>query len=313
MTASQRRAFTLVELLVVIAIIGILVAMLLPAVQSAREAARRMQCSNNLRQVVLALHNYHVNHQQFPIGVVWVPDRIGTHGPMFATWIGQLLPFLEQEAVYNLANFSQPNGSGPGNPWNIPYMKVRIATMQCPSDAVQVRANNDVYAKGNYAGNNGLGPMQFTASPTCADCTIPRKPGIFMNNSCTRISNLRDGTSCTVLVSELLQGQGDLGFQGVMHYWEGCLYQHDRTPNTSVADEMRMNFCGEPRTFAPCIGVFAPYSTQQYLSARSLHPGGVNSGFGDGSVKFVHDSIDMTLWQNLGTPADGQIVDLTQL
>ena len=242
---SRRSAsFTLVELLVVIAIIGILVAMLLPAVQSAREAARRILCTNNVKQIALALYNYHDSHNQFPPGVVW--ENGASYGPMCATWIGQILPYIEQHAAYDLAKFEYGNGGGPTNPYNIPYMKIKLPPMLCPSDPDQPNSNAGVYAKGNYAGNSGIGPQQPGGDPLCRGCNPPRTPGVFMPNSRTRIRDLHDGTSKTVLVAELLKGPGTGGWQGVMHYWEGPLYQHDRTPNTSVADEFRNNWCAAP-------------------------------------------------------------------
>ncbi len=118
MRRGDRIGFTLVELLVVIAIIGILVALLLPAVQSAREAAQRMQCGNNLKQVGLALHNYHTAHNQFPPGVIWDPGVSG--GPMKATWVGQILPQVEQGNVFDLADFDQGTAEARATPGTHP-------------------------------------------------------------------------------------------------------------------------------------------------------------------------------------------------
>jgi prepilin-type N-terminal cleavage/methylation domain-containing protein len=310
MRRQERAGFTLVELLVVIAIIGILVAMLLPAVQSAREAARRMQCSNNLKQVGLALHNYHTAHNQFPPGVVWDPAWASGGGPMMATWVGQILPQIEQTAVFELAQFDKPNGGGMTNAWNPPYMGVSLPVMICPSDTKQPDTNSGAYAKGNYAGNNGTGPMQPTADPNCTGCAVARKPGVFMNNSTTSVDTIRDGSTNTILVSEVLQGPGDNGWQGVMHYWEGPMYQHERTPNTSTPDELRNNWCGPPRDFAPCTGTYNNHTdTRLILSARSMHPGGILSLFGDGSVHFISESIALDIWRNLGIPNDGNVID----
>jgi prepilin-type N-terminal cleavage/methylation domain-containing protein len=307
------RGFTLVELLVVIAIIGILVAMLLPAVQSAREAARRMQCSNNLKQIGLALHNYHQAHGQFPPGVVWDPAS-GSGGPMMATWVGLILPYFEQQNLANIARYDKPNGGGPTNAWNPPYMGVSLPVMLCPSDSQQPDTDQGTYAKGNYAGNNGVGPMQPTSDPLCTGCSIARKPGIFMNNSRTRIDDIRDGSTNTIIISELLKGPTDKGWQGVMHYWEGPLYQHDRTPNSSAADEFRNNWCGPTRDIAPCTGTYNNHTdTKLILSARSTHVGGVLTVFGDGSVHFISNNIVLTTWQNLSIPSDGNVIDGSSL
>jgi prepilin-type N-terminal cleavage/methylation domain-containing protein/prepilin-type processing-associated H-X9-DG protein len=304
--------FTLVELLVVIAIIGILIALLLPAVQAAREAARRMQCSNNLKQVGLALHTYHSTHQSFPSGVIW--GGIPAYGPMGATWIAMSLPFLEQGVLAEQMDDGHGFGGAAGN--NMDVAEQRLSVFQCPSDVQQPAANGGVYAKGNYAGNNGIGPMQPGADPMCGGCSIPRKPGIFMNNSQTRFATITDGTSMTVAVAELLQGPPGgtgayrSGWQGVMHYWEGPLYQHDRTPNTSVPDEIRNAWCGDPREFAPCIETYNNHNdTKLILSARSRHPGGVQACFCDGSVRFISESVALDTWQHLGRPDDGEVVD----
>jgi|SanBayMetagenome_1026888.scaffolds.fasta_scaffold13374_2 prepilin-type processing-associated H-X9-DG protein len=134
-----------------------------------------------------------------------------------------------------------------------------------------------------------------------------------MNNSKTRFADLRDGASNTVMVAELIQGPSSGpgspsgGWQGVMHYWEGPLYQHDRTPNTSIPDEMRSHWCGPPRVIAPCAETFSgPYDQKLFLSARSRHPGGVQAALCDGSVRFVGESILLQTWQDLGTPNDGR-------
>lgn len=233
---------------------------------------------------------------------------------MMGTWIGLMLPHIEQQSLHDLAKFDKPNGGGPTNPWNPPYMGVSINIMLCPSDVPQPDTDLGTYAKGNYAGNNGVGPMQPSSDPACTGCPVTRKPGIFMNNSTTRIDDIRDGASSTVIVGELLKGPTDRGWQGVMHYWEGPMYQHDRTPNTSTPDELRHNWCGPPREFAPCTGAYNHHGdTKLILSARSMHQGGVFVVYGDNSVHFISDTIDLTTWQNLAIPNDGQVIDAAKL
>ena len=309
------RGFTLVELLVVVAIIGVLIALLLPAVQAAREAARRSQCANNLKQIGVALHNYHDAHETLPSGVIWSNSLPG--GPMGKTWITQLLPYLENMALNGQG--SSTSGFGGASGLNVPIMKARLAYMLCPAD---LEANNvnpmaaepdGVYAKGNYAGNNGIGPLQPTADPACKGCPIPKTMGLFSNNSRMSFAKILDGASHTAAVTEILKGP-EGGWQGVMHYWEGPLYQHDRTPNTSTPDELRNRWCGTPRGFAPCIEVYNTHNDAKLiLSARSLHVGGVQSAFADGSVHFIVDQIDLIPWHNLGTSDDGQVIDARQL
>ena len=304
-----RTGFTLVELLVVIAIIGIMIALLLPAVQAAREAARRTQCSSNLRQVAVGMHNHASARRTFPPGVAW--DNAFPWGPMGCTWIALIFPYIEQQQLYNTINHTAGMGHGPVGR-NDEVKTTRIPTMNCPSDQMQEGAFA-FYAKGNFAANNGLGPMQATADPLCKGCTIARRPGVFMNNSKTRFADLSDGASNTIMVAELIQGSSPSGsdpsggWQGVMHYWEGPLYQHDRTPNTSIPDEMRYGWCGMPRNIAPCAETFNHHlDTKLFLSARSRHPGGVQAALCDGSVRFVSESILLQTWQDLGTPNDGR-------
>ena len=305
-------AFTLVELLVVITIIGILIALLLPAVQAAREAARCTQCANNLKQLGLAMHNYHTALGSFPSGAIWDASTWGAdgerRGPMGPTWVTMLLPFMEQAPLADRIDRSYGFGGG-GGP-NVPVMKVWLPMMICPSDQRQPRTHADTYAKGNYAGNNGLGPMQPGPDPYCTSCSKPRQPGVLMSNSQTRIAHIRDGTSNTTMICELLQGNGPNGWHGVLHYWEGPMVQHDRTPNTSIPDEYRNGWCGEPRAEAPCSEVYNTHAdAKTILSARSAHPGGVQTAFADGSVHFLTDSIDLATWQNLGVINDGRVID----
>jgi prepilin-type N-terminal cleavage/methylation domain-containing protein len=308
-TRNLRSGFTLVELLVVIAIIGILIALLLPAVQAAREAARRAACTNNLKQIVLGLHNYHGSLKSFPSGTIW---GFGPYGPMGSTWIAMLLPYVEQKALAD--KIDRGNGFGGAAGPNMPVAQQRLPVFLCPSDQEQPNANpmplypNGAYAKGNYVGNNGVGPQQHGPDPMCVGCAVPRKPGIFMPNSTTNIATITDGTTNTAIVCEVLKGPSG-GWQGVMHYWEGPMYQHDRTPNTSTPDEIRSGWCGTPRPFAPCVGTYTYHEDAKLiLSARSHHPDGVQVGLADGSVRFAVDTVDATVWQNVGIVNDGKVV-----
>ncbi|MCC7418866.1 MAG: DUF1559 domain-containing protein [Planctomycetaceae bacterium] len=294
----RSRGFTLIELLVVIAIIAILVALLLPAVQQAREAARRTQCKNNLKQLGIALHNYHDSHKAMPPGAIqWFSGNAQNE----ATWVSMILPYIDQAPLYNRANFSSCFGctSGPGNP-SYEITTVAIPGMTCPSD-VEVELALNAYRRGNYAANSGVGPLHSVETPKEAG----RVNGPFTMNSKTRMSDFLDGTSNTILVSELLKVPGN-DFRGVMHYPEGSLYQHDQTPNSPVADLFRTGLCVSI-TRAPCTGVYTAYNNRNIvLAARSVHTGGVHSLLGDGTVRFISQNLNATIWQGLASMDGGE-------
>jgi prepilin-type N-terminal cleavage/methylation domain-containing protein len=311
----RRRGFTLVELLVVIAIIGILVALLLPAVQAAREAARRSQCSNNLKQIGLAFQNHESAKRTLPPGHYWPPqlgngsagnlDQFGEE----ATWVTYSFNYFEEVNLYNKIDFTQGFGFAlfPQQS-NIAVTNATLATLTCPSNGT-VASWQSAYARGSYAANNGIGPM---AESTIADYPPHRPapggdPGAFFINSNLSMAAFRDGTSNTAGVSEIIALK-DQDFRGVLHYPEGPLYHHNYTPNSSVPDNIRYN-SGSQITCtsapeAPCVGTFAGWNAPRSLimSARSYHPGGVDVGMMDGSVHFVADSIDAALWKAASSP-----------
>jgi len=301
MHSRRKAAFTLVELLVVIAIIGILIALLLPAVQAAREAARRMQCLNNLKQLGLALHLHHDAKRHLPPGFFWPEGGSGDELGAESTWVTHSLPFLEQRAVYERIDWTRGFGQtgDPAKP-NQPVASVRIPTMLCPSDSeIEPLVRQDVpwWAHGNYAANNGLGPMTERSD---ADLPNSRTKGVFYVNSNTRFSAFGDGTSNTVMLSEIVLTDGD--FRGVMHYPEGCHYHHDFSPNATDPDWTRTAYCiNNPA--APCIGAYSSFSDRKMrLTARSKHPGGVSLAMADGSTHFVSETIDLGVWHALCTP-----------
>ena len=304
---SNRRGFTLVELLVVIAIIGVLVALLLPAVQAAREAARRTQCVNNLKQVGLAMHNHLGARKAFPPGSYW--DLKSNSLPDFqvngneATWITFLLPYLEETGLYNQINWKLSFGGAfeaPKYP-NKPITSAPLQGMRCPSSETITQLWWDAWMRGNYAANNGIGPMtEWTTPPPST-----RMTGALFWESQKRgrkASYFTDGLSKTAFVSEILivGKEGSLDdIRGIMHYPEGCLYHHNYTPNDGQPDRVRRDACLS-KPFAPCQGS-TPYRAV-VMTPRSAHQGGVNLLLGDGAVQFVTDVISSSTWRALSTP-----------
>ncbi len=341
MTRSPRRGFTLIELLVVIAIIGVLIALLLPAVQAAREAARRAQCTNNLKQLGLALHNYHSSHNGLPPGRIWAPVGSNTFPRIFqgtrnTTWFTLMLPLLEQGSLGNAFNFDLGAEGVPGGipqlaaGWfaNTTVTSTKISTFQCPSDVEGKFQVISTYAggvlsghqlsKGNYGASWGnttwAGP--FNTTPALA---TPHLRAAFGHEGSTSFAMVTDGSSNTVFASEVLQG-GLNDIRGAM--WVtisgGSLFMSRFTPN-GVTDSLNLNsggdylnnipglFCtSEPVKGLPCFPG-AP-DANAFAGSRSRHPGGVNSLLGDGSVRFVKQSIAPNVWIALNSIAGNEII-----
>ena len=340
---SRRSGFTLVELLVVIAIIGILVGLLLPAVQAAREAARRMQCSNNMRQIGLAIENYVTAHRVLPFGKG--PSYPGA--PVYARWSqhAMILPYLEQSPLYNSLDFNYPPET-PGMGGVLAFMpaytnangknavgsRTPVAGFFCPSDSPPT----DVWtAQNNYVGNQGgwLCDRSDTGGGPSDSAPTEVQTGIFYYLSKVKPASVTDGMSNTVFFSEKIRGQGrpeprtDLfviphqtslnatytvcssintatatplsskwGYSWVMG--ENCCtqYNHVATPNS--------NSCGG--TGFP--GTMTNMAMQ--ISANSRHTGGVQAMMGDTSIRFVTNSIDLTVWRAIGSRAGSEVVSL---
>lgn len=317
--------FTLVELLVVIAIIGILIALLLPAVQSAREAARRLQCQNNVKQIGLALHNYHSTWNRFPMGYGPMVVAYGSGGSQPPgsggaewAWPTRIWPYIEQ------------NSLNQDIPWHINYAghphadynhiaAAQIPGFLCPSDPGSENPYNHdgacssspgrMHGRMSYGGNFGIGPQEGPIVPATSYATRKtneRIRGIFSYNWGARIEDITDGTSNTVATSELVVGVG-CTIRGTHSYDEGPLYMHDYSPNDTTPDQVR--WCSDadlvsPR--APCIKI-----TKQNMmlhTSRSHHAGGVNAGLCDGSVRFISETISLPIWHAIGTPDGGEVI-----
>ncbi|MGI6417931.1 MAG: DUF1559 domain-containing protein [Thermoguttaceae bacterium] len=309
MLPKRRPAFTLVELLVVIAIIGILIALLLPAVQAAREAARRSQCSNNLKQLGLALHNYHDTYQVLPLGVL--QDNLTLEfGYPRLTWTIHLYPFLEQQATYDQFDFKTPACTGdnaiylcPQNAGsvNAPAAHV-VPTLLCPSDArginLRTRAPN-YFARGNYGAFFGNLNKGATRVPT----TTGHQPAAFSYRRVT-LAAILDGTSNTMAFGEMVRDPWEDGFRGC--YWmdfPGAAWIFTlNTPNSRVPDQIRTSQCpaayNRPELNMPCVGV---NGSAESAASRSRHPGGVQVAMCDGSVQFIAETIGLTVWRALGS------------
>jgi prepilin-type N-terminal cleavage/methylation domain-containing protein/prepilin-type processing-associated H-X9-DG protein len=317
----RRAAFTLIELLVVIAIIAILIGLLVPAVQKVREAASRIKCANNLKQLGLAHHNYHGVHNRFSYGYKNQVTAQYPNVPGFLfRWsaLAEITPFIEQDNLYRSLDLTIPLFSDPQGdvfPANQPGVSHKVPLFLCPSDAQS--PNDPAFGPTNYAGSLGSGANGG-----------PRQgaDGIFFSNSKVRIGDILDGTSNTALMSEHLLGPGgpritdpkavdvrlvygqifarqpmtDAGCAAVVTWsadrgsrWadgevQYGLYDHHYPPNPPEWDCVAFEF--------------------SWKAARSKHSGGVNLLLADGSVRFIANAVDRTTWQALGSRDGGEVL-----
>lgn len=305
---TRARAFTLVELLVVIAIIGILIALLLPAVQAAREAARRSQCTNHLKQWGLALHNYELSNKTLPFGCQ-TRDHCSVRMLWRHPFAPALWPYLEQTVLYQEYDFGQ-NFYADSN--EVP-LRVKVSYYYCPSDRVGGAWVGDDYsrARGNYVvnfGNTNYCQTDLTiTTPTAAD---PWETGRFRGapfgpNRVVRIAEITDGLSNTIAMSEVLMAVVDdtFDFRGdILNDDVGAgQFMTQFGPNSTVADHTACaDYTDKP---GPCVN---DTSDASYVSARSKHPGGVNTLRCDGSVAFVSETIPLAAWKALGSSQGGE-------
>jgi prepilin-type N-terminal cleavage/methylation domain-containing protein/prepilin-type processing-associated H-X9-DG protein len=332
-----RRAFTLIELLVVIAIIAVLIALLLPAVQAAREAARRVQCVNNMKQLGLAIHNYHDVNLVLPPGRVWAPIPGGSSFPTIfggcqnTTWFCLMLPMFEQGALANAFNYALGSEGGLAGPAagllaNSTVGYTKLAVFQCPSDRQILFNINPAYAgpalgalqftKGNYAvswGNTGWG-QNFRGT-----YTTQYLQSAFGHKIDIKLSTIVDGTSNTVFMAEVLQGEA-IDIRGMM--WSsipgGASFMTRFTPN-GLKDWLNVQsghdclnnkpglFCvDEPVLGLPCIAINS--DNDAFAGSRSRHAGGINVTMGDGSVRFIKNTISSPIWIGLNTINANEVI-----
>jgi prepilin-type N-terminal cleavage/methylation domain-containing protein/prepilin-type processing-associated H-X9-DG protein len=327
----SRPGFTLIELLVVIAIIGVLIALLLPAVQAAREAARRSQCVNNMKQIALAVQNYHDQQGAFPVGwgyFSWF-DPTWSLPPKRSTWFASFLPQMEQMNLYNALNFSFPNvgGTFAGVSGTQFIQSTALASIVnsfiCPSDgkARPLLASPTqvlTLSQTSYAGNAGVtNIISWCSSANGMTCTgwIPPS-GMFGVDMSTRIADVTDGTSNTVLVGEYSQYRNDP--DPVMNFWtvganfgssvgggvgrlQGIVLMIAK-PNAPI-------LIPQPTPTNPFNDRFNPqYQVAGQWGFRSFHPGGVNMAYVDGSVRFMKETVNNVTYQSLGTKGAGETI-----
>jgi prepilin-type N-terminal cleavage/methylation domain-containing protein len=319
--AKKWSAFTLIELLVVVAIIGILVAILLPAVQQAREASRRIACTNNLRQLGVALHNFYSTHQRLPPGRGDpLPGVFSAHAFLLdhleQTFVRETIDFRKAPTTFTVAGGVVHDGTA-----NLPAATARLSVLQCPTDPLAGGVPESEFGSTNYAANAGSGLKKW-GSLTDAD-------GVFFKGSRIRLRDITDGSTHTVAMSERLNGPGaqdsgylesdvqrlmleipggndttpaacaspdsgncyrERGAKWILGNYGNTLYNHYYAPNTPTWDCMNLQ-------------------QQKALSAaRSMHLGGVMALLCDGSVRFASDSIHPSLWQALATRETGEVV-----
>jgi prepilin-type N-terminal cleavage/methylation domain-containing protein/prepilin-type processing-associated H-X9-DG protein len=391
--SRKRRGFTLIELLVVIAIIAVLIALLLPAVQAAREAARRAQCVNNVKQLVIGLHNFESSNGTFPKGVNEPylnglnyntgSDALGSDfsEPFGPNWAIMILPYIEQSALYNSSNvLGYPGWPGPyavanastapnQNLYNMDWANTTVRStlltvFVCPTDPFNTPSNNffqpsDIalfsgqgvtfpqdqlnggipltnWARGNYAavqGNTDPDHQINGIEDAGAKPKASGHVGMMGENFGSTIASVTDGLSNTAAIVELRVGLTTADVRGVwamglgMASLGGHAKVYNPTPNNLNGFNILQgcNDGGDEMQAGPVLGLQVTNAAQQGMGfncgggmynsggqSRSLHPGGVNVGFGDGSVRFIKNSISNAVWIAVLAKADGIVLSSDQ-
>lgn len=330
------RGFTLIELLVVIAVIGVLIALLLPAVQQAREAARRSQCRNNLKQLGLALHGYHDAFTVFPPAALRRPDCKNSTSPSAcngASFLIRIAPYFDQATLYNRFNFELEQAWTDTNPEGYAKISgVNLPLLLCPSDPIRSAQIRPDLGRTSYAaciGNNDnwCADPNWASSGGAAHPFPCRNPGtaVVYGHGRVRLGDITDGSSNTMILSEWTIGwpyiQQDNQFatclagtatplndytgnyEPIGYSWiyangmQSWAFSTLLKPNDPIWKLQGNQWC-----------VQSPWVGPALFGARSEHAGGVHALLGDGAVRFISDSIDVATWRNLGNRADGNVI-----
>jgi prepilin-type N-terminal cleavage/methylation domain-containing protein/prepilin-type processing-associated H-X9-DG protein len=307
LTPRSIRGFTLIELLVVIAVIAVLVGLLLPAVQAAREAARRSQCSNNLKQIGLGMHGYHSVHNTFPPGYITavVNDPVAPEiGPGWS-WGVMILNELEQKPLYQGINFSLQIT----DPGSLTARSTILSVFLCPSNVgngpvvasslTGTVLSTDV-AAGQYVASAGqLEPGEFPDSNN----------GVFYRNSRNGLRDITDGSSTTMMVGERSRNVADATWVGAVPTWQLCTNPRWTVRECGPASTLVVSHTGTAATGS----IYVPNSKSSMVDDYwSLHPGGCNFLFCDGSVRFVKESVNPSIFSYLSTRAGGEVISSDQ-
>jgi prepilin-type N-terminal cleavage/methylation domain-containing protein len=313
------RAFTLVELLVVIAIIGVLVALLLPAVQAARESARRTQCQNNLHQIGVAFMNYESNAREFPPGDVRSLNERALPKTYYS-WVTILMNFIEQGAVWNATDWSKKTLEERDRDGDKTH-HMPLQGFTCPSDVKVDIVNNFYGTRGNYAVNVGRGfvwmddidwRQELHPKLSSSEDLLPKSSledfGAFFVNRSLKVGDATDGTSNTAAACELRLVEGE-DTRGALHFGACVMYMHDVTPNSTREDKTRYCDRRVAEGIAPCRLTNDGWKGEWAHYARSQHPGGVNLLLLDASVRYISDAVDLLTWQKLSTASGEEVLD----
>ena len=318
-TTPHRRGVTLVELLVVIAIIGVLVAMILPAVQSARESARRVSCANNLKQLGIGMLHHHTSQNAFPEGIASPKPQV-KNGDCFGTWQMPILPYIEQEQLWlAYRNYADKDGTAMrfDHATNVAATTgAFIPSLRCPSDTTSARSTGETrHNYGVNCGTTGLGGLNKSYSSGYAP--VETLSGVALNGTPFEQGTGRtltwiiDGASSTLLAGELVAGQRN-DLRGLTWYGTTMGFWTYLRPNDSAPDQLWWDplsatgkaLCDSAAPNPPCTGP----SSNPTLASRSRHVGGVTVVMCDGRVQFIADDIALSIWRNLSTARGREVI-----